>query len=397
MKEATSPIKAEQKINVYEEASNIEKEKARIDAQLALESEKLERENSEILDGDISKIIEDENISEEEKNQMLKVLKGKVKSFIDKAMQPKTRRKIVAGALSAIAAGGLILGYITNLGKNPVKENLEIQEIELSQVYLDSNEEIPSIASSAEEQEIELSQVYLDSNEEIPSIASSAEENEKNDLTDTLPQEENTLPQEEEVEETPEGETPEKEVEEQEVGLVHIENLLNDNVKEILSLTSDLEFGQEGNLYFENSNGEMTPVLMFETDRHLTYPYEHLNEVKIFVIHYDGGPLTLSSGAYRTVFNTLNGLNREAKPSVHFCVDSYPIADTLIKKEGLGVIMSQEPNETPYKGRHVQIGINLETGAEDVNRVKTAKLYDQVGVGSDFVEFVTSSFPPTSK
>jgi hypothetical protein len=169
-----------------------------------------------------------------------------------------------------------------------------------------------------------------------------------------------------------------------------VEDVLSETTKEILSLKQELSFNQEGNLYFENSDGEIAPVLMFETERHLTYPYEPLNEVKFFVIHYDAGPLTLSSGAYRTVFNTLNGLNREAKPSVQFCVDPYPITDELVENEGLGVILSQRPNSIPYKGRHVQIGINLETGAEDVNRINTADLYEGLGVGSKFVEFVNS-------
>jgi hypothetical protein len=112
--------------------------------------------------------------------------------------------------------------------------------------------------------------------------------------------------------------------------------------------------------------------------------------VKFFVIHYDGGPLKLASGDYRTVFNTLNGLNREGKPSVQFCVDPYPITGDVNQNGGLGIILSQEPNEIPYRGKHVQIGINLETGAKDVNRVKTARLYEEIGVGSNFIDFVNS-------
>jgi hypothetical protein len=90
-----------------------------------------------------------------------------------------------------------------------------------------------------------------------------------------------------------------------------IEEVLNEEVREILSLTTKLEFDNEGNLFFEGSTGEIKPVLIFETERHLKYQYTPVEEVKFFVIHYDGGPLKLASGDYRTVFNTLNGLNRE--------------------------------------------------------------------------------------
>lgn len=169
-----------------------------------------------------------------------------------------------------------------------------------------------------------------------------------------------------------------------------LEDFFSEATKEILSLSPNLEFDQQGNLYFENGDGEMTPVLTFETERHLTYPYKPVNEVKFFIIHYDAGPLTLSSGAYRTVFNTLNGLNRAAKPSVQFCVDPYPVSDEVVGNEGLGVILSQRPNTVPYKGAHVHVGINLETGAEDQNRIKTARVYEELGVGSRFVDFVNS-------
>lgn len=169
-----------------------------------------------------------------------------------------------------------------------------------------------------------------------------------------------------------------------------IEGMLNEEVIETLSLTTNLEFDSDGNLFFEDSTGEVKPVSVFETERHLTHPYVPVEEVKFFVIHYDAGPLKLVSGDYRTVFNTLNGLNRKEKPSVQFCVDPYPITDDPAQNDGLGLILSQEPNEIPYKGRHVQIGINLETGAEDVNRIKTARSYEEMGVGSDFIEFVDS-------
>jgi hypothetical protein len=179
-------------------------------------------------------------------------------------------------------------------------------------------------------------------------------------------------------------------VEQKGIELIELEELLGSEVKEIFSLVPNLTLDQEGNLFFENDREELRPVLLLETERHLTYPYEPVQDVKFFVIHYDSAPLKLVSGDYRTVFNTLNGLNRKEKPSVHFCVDPYPITDDLTQEDGLGLILSQQPNEIPYKGRHVQIGINLETGAEDVDRVKTARLYEEVGIGSRFVNFVDS-------
>jgi len=133
-----------------------------------------------------------------------------------------------------------------------------------------------------------------------------------------------------------------EEMEEEDSELEELLEVLNEDVKEILSLTPNLVFDQEGNLFFEDDREELRPVLLFETERHLTYPYEPVKDVKFFVIHYDGGPLKLASGDYRTVFNTLNGLNRKEKPSVHFCVDPYPITDDLVQEDGLGLILSQQ-------------------------------------------------------
>lgn len=161
-------------------------------------------------------------------------------------------------------------------------------------------------------------------------------------------------------------------------------------VQEILSLEQELSFDDEGQLLFENEEGEEVPILTFETERHLTYPYELVKEVKFFVIHYDGAPQTFTSGNYRTVFNTLNGLNREGNPSVQFCVDSYPISTEVVDGEGLGVIHSQKTNSIPYKGRHVQVGIELSTGREDINRIKTARMYEELGVGANYADFVDS-------
>jgi hypothetical protein len=166
---------------------------------------------------------------------------------------------------------------------------------------------------------------------------------------------------------------------------------LSPEVKEILSIQPELSFDENGKLYYEE--GESTnPVLTVETDRHLYFPYEQLSDVKFFVIHFDGAPQTLASGEYRTVLNTVNGLNRSGKPSVQFCVDSYPVSDEFVDKNGVGVILSQATGPMPYKGRNVIIGYDLATGREDLNRVKTADLYEEVGVGKDFVDFIRAGY-----
>jgi len=170
-----------------------------------------------------------------------------------------------------------------------------------------------------------------------------------------------------------------------------LEESLSPEVKEILSIQPELSFDENGKLYYEE--GESTnPVLTVETDRHLYFPYEQLSDVKFFVIHFDGAPQTLTSGGYRTVLNTINGLNRSGKPSVQFCVDSYPVSDEFVDKNGVGVILSQATGPMPYKARNVIIGYDLETGREDLNRVKTADLYEEVGVGKDFVDFIRAGY-----
>ena len=185
----------------------------------------------------------------------------------------------------------------------------------------------------------------------------------------------------------------EKVVEEQliENPFLGIEGILSPETKNILSLQPELNFNEGGDLYFKEDGNKENQVLTVETDRHLIYPYEQLDDVKFFVIHYDGGPQTLASGEYRTVLNTMNGLNREGNPSVQFCVDSYPVNNEFVDKSGVGIILSQDTGPMPYKGRHVTIGYELVEGIpvrEDLNRVKTADLYEKIGAGQDFVDFI---------
>jgi len=169
---------------------------------------------------------------------------------------------------------------------------------------------------------------------------------------------------------------------------LEMKSILNPEVENILSLRPELKFDENGRLYYNDENNDPNPVITVETDRHLTYPYEQLNDVKFFVIHYDGGPQTLASGAYRTVLNTINGLNREGNPSVQFCVDSYPVSNEFVDSDGVGIILSQATGTVPYKGKHVIVGFDLATGREDLNSVMTADFYEEFGVGQDLVEFI---------
>ena len=192
---------------------------------------------------------------------------------------------------------------------------------------------------------------------------------------------------EEEVETVEEAE---EEVVEEDV-FAKLEERLSPEVKEILSLQPELSFDEDGGLHYEDQDGS-NPVLTVETDRRMSFPYEQLNDVKFFVIHYDGAPQTFTSGGYRTVLNTINGLNGGGNPSVQFCVDQYPVNNEFVDKDGVGIILSQATGPVPYKGRHVMIGYDLETGREDLNRVKTADLYEQVGVGQDYIDFIRAGY-----
>jgi len=164
---------------------------------------------------------------------------------------------------------------------------------------------------------------------------------------------------------------------------------LNKEVSEILELTPKLEFDQGGRLFFVANDTELRPVAIYETDRHMVYPYTKMHEVKFFVIHYDDGPARRASGERRTVFNTLNGLNRDGLPSVQFCVDSYPITNEIVEGEGLGVILSQEPHDPPFRGRHITIGIELVTGRPDITRIETTNLFNKFDIVSELNDYVS--------
>ena len=108
-------LKRDRKIDVYEEAENIEKEKHFVDEKLRIENEVLEQQNLEIVTQDIERISQAAPPSE--RKSILEGLKGKLKAFSGKITEPSTRRKIVAVALSAVAIAGVVLGYFSHLNE----------------------------------------------------------------------------------------------------------------------------------------------------------------------------------------------------------------------------------------------------------------------------------------
>lgn len=175
-----------------------------------------------------------------------------------------------------------------------------------------------------------------------------------------------------------------------------LEQGINENVSEILELTPGLHFNEEGEVIYVDKEGESAPLLIKETDRHKVYPYEELNDVKLFVIHYDSAPLLNVYGVPRTVDNTLNGLNDPNRlPSTHFCVDASPIntdpvlrSDWLENGEGQGIIVSQD---LASKGRHVSIGVELSTGRPDETRIDTVGMLEQLSIDSNLIDFVKTN------
>jgi len=169
-----------------------------------------------------------------------------------------------------------------------------------------------------------------------------------------------------------------------------IEINLSEEVFEILEKMPNMNFDNQGNLYFQEKGSDLVKkVLVVETERHKVFPYEQLNDVKFFVIHYDGAPENLAyTGEKRTVLNTLNGLNGNLL-SVNFCVDSYPLSNEIVEGKGLGVIQSQKPSEIPYKGKHVYIGYDTD-GRPDLNSVYTSEFFSKLGINTELVPFVES-------
>lgn len=158
-------------------------------------------------------------------------------------------------------------------------------------------------------------------------------------------------------------------------------------IEEILRLIPFVKIDAEGKLlYMDETTFQEKEVSTIETVRHQFMPYEEMKEVKFFVVHYDGAPLLLNNGEYRTAQNTINGLNRTGLPSVQYCVDPYVINNNPVDVGGYGIIQSQKPNDLPYQGNHVLIGVDSE-GNPDNNYIRTSKVFKQIGISSELIDF----------
>lgn len=155
-------LKADQKIDVYEEATNIERERAEVNEQLRLANEKLQQENDAIVEADIESVTKD--LPPNERKSILKEIKTKLGNFSKRYLEPKTRRKIVAGALSTLAVAGIVLGYVANLRDNKPVNEAVLKEISKPQIV--QVEELPEIIAA--EVETVIDEDYIESRNEIP-------------------------------------------------------------------------------------------------------------------------------------------------------------------------------------------------------------------------------------
>lgn len=195
-------LKADQKIDVYEEATNIEREREEVNEQLRFANERLQQENDAIVLADIESVTQD--LPPTERKSILAEIKTKLGNFTRRALEPKTRRKIVAGALSTLAVAGIALGYVANLRNSRPSDEAVSQALNKSQtVHIEkqSIEELENIVIT--EKATVTEEDYLTSKDEIP------------DITVEVPLVENDVAQpdetqKDEVFETDKKETPDK-------------------------------------------------------------------------------------------------------------------------------------------------------------------------------------------
>ncbi|RJR26830.1 hypothetical protein C4561_03560 [candidate division WWE3 bacterium] len=149
-------------IDIYEEATRIEKEKHQLDEALSIENLGLEQQNLKLIEEDIKTIATE--TPENERQSILEGLKSKLKAFSERIMEPHTRRKIVAGALAAASITSFVLGYISH-NKNDIKTGTQTlakaeNQPKNTHVYYDSSE-LPDDLYAEE---------YLTGPEEIPEV-----------------------------------------------------------------------------------------------------------------------------------------------------------------------------------------------------------------------------------
>jgi len=175
-------LKKDKNIDIYEEATRIEREKQSLDEKLKAENERLEQQNLELLEQDIETV--SQGIPPSERKSILEGLKGKLKAFSEKVMEPSTRRKIIAGAISAVAVTSIVLGYISHLNEggkinthtvamaeNQPKATLVAESaIQQPEVVL---AELPAVGASRAYELYEES--YFTQQDEVPAVNNSTE------------------------------------------------------------------------------------------------------------------------------------------------------------------------------------------------------------------------------
>ncbi len=99
-------------IDVYEEASDIERKKQLVDEQLQHETADTYTQNIEILNSDFDYVSTDSTFSPEDKESIITGLKRTLDDFSQRILHPSTRTKIVVGALSAVSIASMLLGQL---------------------------------------------------------------------------------------------------------------------------------------------------------------------------------------------------------------------------------------------------------------------------------------------
>lgn len=121
-------LRADKKIDVYEEATNIEKERKRISEQLRAERERLGKKNEEIIEEDIGGSIEDIPIEDR------KPTKTKLGDFTRNALEPTKRKRTVAAVLSTLVVVGITLGCVANTKNSKLTDETALQTINKPQI-----------------------------------------------------------------------------------------------------------------------------------------------------------------------------------------------------------------------------------------------------------------------
>jgi hypothetical protein len=142
---------------------------------------------------------------------------------------------------------------------------------------------------------------------------------------------------------------------------------INNNVSEILSLTPKMSFDREGNLtYLKDSQIEKVALLQTDHDLKRTQSdSEKMQHVSLMVHHFDDATVSNSYTDRRTAATTVNGLNNPygfpegaSTPTVHWCIDSYPINTKGTTETGYGILQTQKGSgdvNHPNHGQHVTI------------------------------------------